>query len=120
MPGLDPKVAVHHLSLRKGVSPKKQPQRCFRPELVLEIESEVNKLIEAGFICKVKYLTWIPNVVPVRKKNDQLRICVDFRYLNGAYPKDDFPLPITELLIDSTMEHKTLSFIDCTARYNEI
>ena len=69
MPRLDPKVAVHRLSLRKGVSPKKQPQRRFRPELVPEIEREVNKLIEVGFIREVKYPTWIVNVVPVRKKN---------------------------------------------------
>lgn len=65
MPGLDPKVAVHRLAIKKGVSPKKQPQRRFRPEL--------NKLIDAGFIRGVKYPTWIANIVPVRKKNGQLK-----------------------------------------------
>jgi len=55
MPGLDPKVAVHRLSLRKGLSPKKQSQRHFYPELIHEIEKEMNKLIKAGFICEVKY-----------------------------------------------------------------
>ena len=74
----------------------------FPPELVLEIEKEVNKLIDAGFIREVKYPTWIVNIVPVRKKNGQLRICVDFRDLNEACPKDDFPLPVTKLMIDST------------------
>ena len=120
MPGLDPKVAVHRLSIKKGTSPKKQPQRRFRPELVPEIEKEVNKLIEAGFIREVKYPTWIANIVPVRKKNGQLRICVDFRDLNEACPKDDFPLPVTELMIDSTTGHEALSFMDCTAGYNQI
>jgi len=38
MPGLDTKVAVQHLYIRRGVSPKKQPQRCFRPELVPDIK----------------------------------------------------------------------------------
>ncbi|XP_074298271.1 uncharacterized protein LOC141629114 [Silene latifolia] len=94
MPGLSPKIAVHRLAIKKGTSPKKQPQRRFRPELVPEIEKEVNKIIEAGFIREVKYSTWIANIVPVRKKNGQLRICVDFRDLNDACPKDDFPLPI--------------------------
>ena len=70
MPGLDPKVAVHRLSIKRGIPPKKQPQRRFRPELVPEIEKEVNKLIEAGFIREVKYPTWIANIVPVRKKKD--------------------------------------------------
>jgi len=68
MPGLDPKVAVHRLSIKKGVSPKKQPQRRFRPELVPEIKKEVNKLIAAGFIHEVKHPTWIMNIIPVREK----------------------------------------------------
>ncbi|XP_074314028.1 uncharacterized protein LOC141649233 [Silene latifolia] len=120
MPGLSPKVAVHRLAIKKGTNPKKQPQRHFRPELVPEIEKEVNKLIEAGFIREVRYSTWIANIVPVRKKNGQLRICVDFRDLNDACPKDDFPLPVTELMIDATTGHEALSFMDCTAGYNQI
>jgi len=58
--------------------------------------------------------------MPVRKKNGQLRICVDFWDLNDACPKDDFPLPIIELMIDSTTGHEALSFMDCTAGYNQI
>jgi len=69
MPGLDPKVVVHNLAIRKGVSLKKQPQRHFSPQRIPEIEQEVNKLIDAGFIREVKYPTWIANIVPVRKKN---------------------------------------------------
>jgi len=80
----------------------------------------VNKLIDAGFICEVKYPTWIANIVPVRKKSDQLRICVDFRDLNDACPKDDFSLPVTELMINATTSHEALSFMDCTAGYNQI
>ncbi|KAK4404378.1 hypothetical protein Sango_0806400 [Sesamum angolense] len=73
MPGLDSKVAVHQLSIRKGARPIKQAQCRFRPELVPLIEVEVNKLIEVGFIIEVKYLTWISSIVPVRKKNGQIR-----------------------------------------------
>ena len=55
MPGLDPKIVVHHLSIRHGVQPTKQAQRRFWPELISQIEGEINKLIEAGFIREVKY-----------------------------------------------------------------
>jgi len=120
MHGLDPKVVIYRLSIKRGISPKKQPQRCFRPELVLESEKEFNKLIEAGFIHEVKYPTWITNIMHVEKKNGQLRICVDFGDLNDACPKDDFPLPVIELIIDSTIGHEALSFIDCTTGYNQI
>nr|GMD40709.1 uncharacterized protein LOC109150426 [Ipomoea batatas] len=95
MPGLDPKVAVHRLAVKKACRPVKKAQRRFRPELIPSIEGEVNKLIETGFIREVKYPTWISSIVPVRKKNGQIHVCVDFRDLNVACPKDDFPLPIT-------------------------
>ncbi|XP_070045881.1 uncharacterized protein [Nicotiana tomentosiformis] len=72
MPGLDPKVAVHHLAVKNGTCPVKKAQRRFRPDLVPLIESEVNKLIEAGFIREVKYPIWISSIVPVRKKNGQI------------------------------------------------
>ncbi|KAL0420666.1 UNVERIFIED_CONTAM: hypothetical protein Slati_3089500 [Sesamum latifolium] len=106
MPGLDPKVAIHHLGIRYGARPVKQSQRVLRPDLIPRIETEVNKLIDAGFIRKVKYPTWISSIVPVKKKNGQIRICVDFRDLNKACPKDDFPLPIIELMVDATTGHE--------------
>ncbi|KAL0451749.1 UNVERIFIED_CONTAM: Transposon Tf2-12 polyprotein [Sesamum latifolium] len=120
MPGLDPKVAVHHLSVKKGARPVKQGQRRFRPELIPLIETEVNKLIEVGFIREVKYPMWISSIVPVREKNGQIRVCVDFRDLNNACPKDDFPLPIAELMIDATTGHEVLSFMDGSSGYNQI
>jgi len=88
--------------------------------LVPRIKKEVNKLIEAGFICEVKYPTWIANIVPISKKNGQLHICVDFWHPNNYCPKDDFLLPVTEIMIDSTTGHEVLSFMDCTTGYNQI
>ena len=63
---------------------------------------------------------WIANIVPVKKKNGQIRICVDFRDLNRAYPKDDFPLPNIELMVDVTIGHEVLSFMDGSSGYNQI
>ncbi|TYK27554.1 uncharacterized protein E5676_scaffold22G00230 [Cucumis melo var. makuwa] len=85
-----------------------------------KIEVEVNKLIEAGFIREVKYPTWIANIVSVRKKNGQLRVCVEFRDLNNACPKDDFPLSITEIIVDATTGHEARSFMDGSSGYNQI
>ncbi|KAL0454263.1 UNVERIFIED_CONTAM: Transposon Tf2-12 polyprotein [Sesamum latifolium] len=84
------------------------------------IEIKLNKLIKVGFIREVKYPTWISSIVPVRKKNGQIRVCVDFRDLNSACPKDDFSLPIAELMIDATMGHEALSFMDGSSGYNQI
>ena len=60
------------------------------------------------------------NIVPVQKKNGQIRICVDYRDLNNACPKDEFPLPITELLVDATTGFGALSFMDGFSGYNQI
>jgi len=120
MAALDPKVAVLRLSIKRGISPKKQPQQHFHPKLVPKIEKEVNKFIGAGFIREVEYPTWIANIVPVSKENGQPCICVYFRNLNDTCPKDDFPLPVTELMIDSTTGHEALSFMDRTTGCNQI
>lgn len=111
MPGLDPKVVVHNLAVKHGIRPIKQEQRHFRPELLTKIEVEVNKLIEASFIREVKYPTWIANIVPVKKKNGQIRVCVDFRDLNDACLK---------LMVDATTGHEVLSFMDGSSGYNQI
>ncbi|XP_019262764.1 PREDICTED: uncharacterized protein LOC109240565 [Nicotiana attenuata] len=119
IPGLSPKVAVHHLGIKSGARPVKQSQCMFRPELVFQIKVEVNKLIEAGFIREVKYPSWISNIVPVKKKNGQIRVCVDFRDLNKACPKDDFPLPIIELMVEATTGHEAMLFMDGSSGYNQ-
>ncbi|KAL0291163.1 UNVERIFIED_CONTAM: Polyprotein P3 [Sesamum calycinum] len=69
---------------------------------------------------RVKYSLWISSIVPIRKKNGQIRVCVDLRDLNNACPKDDFPLPIVELMIDATTGHEALSFMDGSSEYNQI
>ena len=72
------------------------------------------------FIREVKYPTWISSIVPVRKKNGQIRVCVDFRDPNNPCPKDEFPLPILELMIDATTGYEAMSFIDGSSGYNQI
>ncbi|TYK09810.1 ty3-gypsy retrotransposon protein [Cucumis melo var. makuwa] len=121
MPRLDPKVVVHHLAIKLGYRSIKQVQRRFRLKLIPQIKVEVNKLIEAGIILEVKYPTWIANIVHVKKKkNRQLPICVDFRDLDNACPKDDFPLSITKIMVDATTGHEALSFMDGSSGYNQI
>ena len=63
---------------------------------------------------------WVSNIVPVIKKNEKLRVCVDFRDLNKATLKDEYPMPIADLLVVEASEHKIISFMDGSARYNQI
>ena len=81
---------------------------------------EVNKLLSANFIREVYYSEWLANVVMVKIANEKWRICVNFTDLNGAYPKDSFPLPRIDQLVDSTVRHKLLTFMDAFFEYNQI
>ena len=63
---------------------------------------------------------WLSNIVPVKKKNGYIRYCVDFRNLNRVCPKDEFPLPNMDLLIDSIARNAMFSFMDGFSRYNQI
>ena len=66
----------------------------------------------------VNYPEWLANVVPVLKKDGKVRMCVDFRDLNKASSKDDFPLPHINILVDNKAEHALLSFMDGFSGYN--
>jgi len=120
MPDLDPNVAVHKLAVFEGVKPIKQPQQRFRPELTIQINAKVDNLIKAIFIREVQYPIWLANIVPIWKKNRQFQIYVNFRDLNNTCPKDDFQLPITELLVDATIGFGALPFMDGFSGYNQI
>ena len=112
MPGLDPRVVMHRLNINSDAKPVKQQQRRFRPEIMEAIQSEVKKLIDSGFIRKEQHPDWVANIVPVTKKNGKIQICIDFRDLNEACPKDEFPLPITDVMIDNTCGFERMSFMD--------
>uniref|UniRef100_A0A2N9ENF4 Integrase catalytic domain-containing protein n=1 Tax=Fagus sylvatica TaxID=28930 RepID=A0A2N9ENF4_FAGSY len=105
MPGIDPKLVAHSLNVEPGTKPVVQPMRTFHPEVEAQITQEVKKLLSAGFIKPIQHPRWLSNIVPVKKKNGQIRCCVDFRNLNKACPKDEFPLPNMDLLIDSAAGH---------------
>ncbi|XP_024033525.1 uncharacterized protein LOC112095658 [Citrus clementina] len=84
------------------------------------VNDEVEKLLRAGFIREVSYPEWISNVMLVKKANGKWRMCVDFTDLNKACPKDSFPLPRIDQLVDSTAGHGLLSFMDAFSGYNQI
>ena len=95
-----------------------QPARIFHIEIEGQIVKEVQRLLAARFIKPIQYLRWLSNIVPVKKKNGQIRCCVDFRNLNKACPKDEFPLPNMDLLIDSAARSAMFSFMDGFSGYN--
>ena len=120
MGGIDPKVITHKLNISPSFKPIKQKRRSFAPKRQKAINEEVNKLLQAKAIREVKYPDWLANVLLVKKANDKRRICIDFTDVNRACPKDNFPLPRIDLIVDAIASHELLNFMDSFSRYNHI
>ena len=87
MPGLDRSIVEHRLPIMPGFRPYAQPPRKFNPETLGEIKDKIQKMTEAGFIRPCRYATWISNIVPFRKKNGQLRVCIDLGTSTELLPR---------------------------------
>ncbi|CAL8993069.1 unnamed protein product [Prunus brigantina] len=120
MPGLNPNLVSHTLNIELGTKPVVQPRRNFHPEIEKQIKVGIEKLLVAEFIKPIKHPTWLANIVPVKKKTGVIRVCMEYRDLNRACPKDEFPLPNMDILIDSTSCQGLLSFMDGFSGYNQI
>ncbi|XP_050889074.1 uncharacterized protein LOC127094260 [Lathyrus oleraceus] len=98
--------------------------------MAIKIKEDVKKQIDAGFLVTSEYPQWLANILPVPKKDRKVRLCVDYKDLNKASPKDDFPLPHIDMLVDSTAKFKdetgrkeydiyylSKKFTDCESRH---
>jgi hypothetical protein len=121
MSGLNRELVEHTLPIKRGFRPHKQPARNFNSELLGRIKEEVERLLKAGFIITCRYADWVSNIVHVEKKgSEKIRIYVDFRSLNRATPKDEYPMPHADDLINTAAGNKVISFLDGNAGYNHI
>ena len=120
MGGIDPTVITHRLNTNPSFKPVKQKRRSFAPKRQKAINEEVSKLLQAGAIREVEYPEWLANVVLIKKANGKWRLCIDFTDINKACPKDSFPLPRIDLIVDATAGHELLSFMDAFSGYNQI
>ena len=112
IPGIDPKVTTHQLNIDPSHKPVKQKRQKLGIERNRIVNEEVRKLIEARFIREVHYPEWIANVIIMKKKNGKWRVYIDFTDLNKTCPKDSFPLPHINRLVDATAKYELLSFMD--------
>ena len=120
MPSLDPGLVVHSLNVDPRVKLVIQPVKVLHIDVKAQITQEVKKLLAAGFIKPIQHPKWLSNIVLVKKKNGQICCYVDFRNLNKACPKDEFPLPNIDLLVDSAMGSSMFSFMDGYNEYSQI
>ena len=90
------------------------------PHVAFLIKDELEKLLKAGFIHALDYVEWISNIVLVSKHDKSIRVCINFYNLNLACPKDDFPLPNIDMIVDMTIVYEMYSLKDRLSSYNQI
>ncbi|PKA65635.1 RNA-directed DNA polymerase like [Apostasia shenzhenica] len=118
--GMDRSVCEHHLNVSQTTSPIVQKKRVMAGERQDAIKEEIKKLLGAGYIREVQYPQWLTNVVMVKKANGKWRMCVDFRALNQACPKNTYPLPRIDTMVDRTVGYEVMSFMDDFLGYHQI
>ena len=120
MTGINPVNASHKLNVLPSARPIWQKVWRFHPDRHQIIQAEVDNLLKDGFIREVKYPEWLANVVVVPKKRGKWRVCVDYTDLNDVYPKDSFPLPRNDQIVDASAGHGMFSFLDAFSGYHQI
>jgi hypothetical protein len=120
MPGIDPSIVVHEIKTYPGAKPIWQCLRPVHPRKAAAIKLEVEKLLKAGFIYPVALTEWVSNPVPIDKKGGSIRVCVDYRDINKACPKDNFPTPFIDQIVDDCAGNEIFSLVDGFSGYNEI
>jgi hypothetical protein len=102
MPGLNPSIVENNIDTWLDITPVQKKQQPLHPSKAAAIKAEIDKLRAVGFIYPIAYTSWVSNPVPVNKKQGTIHVCTEFRDLNHACPKDNFPMPSSIKLSTTT------------------
>ena len=116
----DINIMQHKIPLREYAKPYKQKLRQINSLLLPSIEKEIKKLLQAKIIVPLRYSKWVANLVPVRKKNVEISLCVDFGNLNKASLKDNYPLPKMDHILQKVVGASRMSMMDGFSSYNQV
>ena len=88
------------------------------PKIEPMIQNEVKKLLDAKIIFRVRHLEWVENLVLIRNKSGEIRLCVEFKNLNHALDKDNYPVPPMEKILQMVSRSELFSLLDGFSGYN--
>jgi hypothetical protein len=118
--GVNRDVIEHSLNVDPTIRPRKQKLRKISDDKAEGARNEVKRLLSAEVIREVTYPEWLANTVMVKKANGKWRMCIDFTDLNKVCPKDEFPLPRMDSLMDAATTSELMSLLDCYSGYHQI
>jgi ribonuclease HI len=116
----DTSIIQHRIPIKEDHKPFRQKLRWINPKLLPLIEKEIKKMYDAKIIVPLRFSKWVSNLVPTRKKTGEIRLCIDFRNLNKASLKDNYPLPKMDHLLQSVVGSSRISLLDGFSGYNQV
>jgi hypothetical protein len=120
MSGIDPDIVIHEIKTYPDAKPVWQCLHPVHPCKAAAIKLEVEKLLKAGFIYPMALTDWVSNLVPIDKKQGTIRVCIDYRDINKACSKDNFPTPFVDQIVDDCSGSEIFSLMDGFSGYNQI
>ena len=114
----DTSIIQHTIPIKPGGKPFRQKLTRINPKLLPVIEKEIKKLFDAKIIVTLRFSRWVANLVPVRKKNGEIRLCIDFRNLNKVSMKDNYPLLKMDHILQKVVGAEIISMMDGFSGYN--
>ena len=118
--GIYPSIVEHEIWTYPDAKPVWQKLRPVNLRKAAAVKAKVEKLLKAGFIYPIALTEWVSNPILVDKKHGMISICTQFQYLNKSCPKDNYPTPFINQIIDTYVGSEVFSFIDGFTRYNQI
>ena len=112
MTGIDPSIVVHEIKTYPTAKPIRKKLRQVHPWKAAAIKAEIKKILKEGFIYPIPLKEWVSNIILVDKKQGTIRVYIDFRDLNKYCPKENFPTPHINQIIDNYARSVIFSFMD--------
>jgi hypothetical protein len=116
----DTSIIQHGIPIKEDQKPFRKKLRRINPKLLLLIEKEIKKMYDAKIIVPLCFSKWVSNLVPTRKKTGEIKLCIDFRNLNKASLKDNYPLPKMDHLLQRVVESSQIPLLDGFSGYNQV
>ena len=120
MPGIDTRIVEHEIKTYMNGKLVRQRLCVMNPRKAIAIKTEIRKLLKASFIYTIPLMKWVSNPISVDKKQGEIHICTGFCDLNHACPKDNFPTPFIDQILDEHAGSEVFSFMDSFSGYNQI
>ncbi|MCO5606548.1 hypothetical protein L7F22_060736 [Adiantum nelumboides] len=118
--GVDPEICQHTIPTKDDAKPSRQQPYTYNETFGKKIKEEIEKLKEVEFIYEIEHTNWVSPIVVVPKKNRNLRVCVNLKKVNAATICDNYPLLITEHVLERVVGKEAYSFLNGFSGYNQL